>query len=671
MYINKRLEEILKILIKKDYATTQEISKKLNMSKRTTYYDIEKLEHYLRINSVELKNKRTLGYYLSSKDKEKISKLLKYASEDYILSPKERYLKIVIYILTYNDKLTIEKLCNLLQVSRNTVLNDLKDARSYISKYKLKIESYNGYEIKGDLKDRRYLFINLYNNYSYLFKECEFLEEYNVLKETLESINPNVAKETYINYSLKYLTNMYKHYYKDFESLSFSEDEINFLESLNCKNLANDILVELRKVLNKDIADSEIYYIQIFIIRDSEIKEFFSKQSIKDKYIYEINMMVREFEKISCIYIDDYKELTNNIFNHLVPSLFRLRYGVYYPNHIKEEVKNKYKSIFQFTKQIVKNVEEVLGCFFNDDELAFISMYFGGYAVKMGVEIKIPKIVIVCNSGMATSQLLKSQIKDIFDLIEIKDILSLDEFNNYEKSYDFAITTVDISKDNGNVIKVNPVLNNLDKQNLISQISSTQSKFNLGQQIVKRIMNSVERYSTVTNKDKLREEIENIISSTEEKNEIYKVTLADLLNKNTISLNQEAKDWKNAIKVSSRSLIELGVIEKSYVKAMIRNIENLGPYIIILENVALPHSKPENGVNRLGISLTTFKEEICFSGNERHKARVFIVLAPKDKESHLNALVSINKMLSNKSNLEKILNASCESEVLEIVKQYS
>ncbi|WP_042274698.1 BglG family transcription antiterminator [[Clostridium] dakarense] len=671
MYINKRLEEILKILIKKDYATTQEISKKLNISKRTTYYDIEKLEHYLRINSVELKNKRTLGYYLSSKDKEKISKLLKYASEDYILSPKERYLKIVIYILTYNDKLTIEKLCNLLQVSRNTVLNDLKDARSYISKYKLKIESYNGYEIKGDLKDRRYLFINLYNNYSYLFKECEFLEEYNVLKETLESINPNVAKETYINYSLKYLTNMYKHYYKDFESLSFSEDEINFLESLNCKNLANDILVELRKVLNKDIADSEIYYIQIFIIRDSEIKEFFSKQSIKDKYIYEINMMVREFEKISCIYIDDYKELTNNIFNHLVPSLFRLRYGVYYPNHIKEEVKNKYKSIFQFTKQIVKNVEEVLGCFFNDDELAFISMYFGGYAVKMGVEIKIPKIVIVCNSGMATSQLLKSQIKDIFDLIEIKDILSLDEFNNYEKSYDFAITTVDISKDNGNVIKVNPVLNNLDKQNLISQISSTQSKFNLGQQIVKRIMNSVERYSTVTNKDKLREEIENIISSTEEKNEIYKVTLADLLNKNTISLNQEAKDWKDAIKVSSRSLIELGVIEKSYVKARIRNIENLGPYIIILENVALPHSKPENGANRLGISLTTFKEEICFSGNERHKARVFIVLAPKDKESHLNALVSINKMLSNKSNLEKILNASCESEVLEIVKQYS
>ncbi|MGX4600149.1 BglG family transcription antiterminator [Faecalimicrobium sp. JNUCC 81] len=671
MYINKRLEEILKILIKKDYATTQEISKKLNMSRRTTYYDIEKLEHYLRINSVELKNKRTLGYYLSNKDKEEVSKLLKYASEDYILSPKERYLKIVIYILTYNEKLTIEKLCNLLQVSRNTVLNDLKDARSYISKYKLNIESYNGYEIKGDLKDRRYLFINLYNDYGYLFKECEFLEEYNALKETLESINPNVEKETYINYTLKYLTNMYKYYYRDFESLSFSEDEINFLESLSCKNLANDILVELRKVLNKDIADSEIYYIQTFIIRDSEIKEFFIKQSIKDKYMYEINMMVREFEKISCIYIDDYKELTNNIFNHLVPSLFRLRYGVYYPNPIKEEVKNKYKSIFQFTKQIVKNVEEVLGCFFNDDELAFISMYFGGYAVKMGVEIKIPKIVIVCNSGMATSQLLKSQIKDIFDLIEIKDILSLDEFNNYEKSYDFAITTVDISKDNGNVIKVNPVLNNLDKQNLISQISSTQSKFNLGQQIVRRIMNSVERYSTVTNKDKLREEIENIILSTEEKNEIYKVTLADLLNKNTISLNQEAKDWKDAIKVSSRSLIELGVIDKSYVKAMIRNIENLGPYIIILKNVALPHSKPENGVNRLGISLTTFKEEICFSDNERHKARVFIVLAPKDKESHLNALVSINKMLSNKSNLEKILNASCESEILEIVKQYS
>ena len=40
MYLNKRIEEILKMLIDKDYLSIEEISKKLNISRRTTYYSI-------------------------------------------------------------------------------------------------------------------------------------------------------------------------------------------------------------------------------------------------------------------------------------------------------------------------------------------------------------------------------------------------------------------------------------------------------------------------------------------------------------------------------------------------------------------------------------------------------------------------------------------------------
>ena len=298
-------------------------------------------------------------------------------------------------------------------------------------------------------------------------------------------------------------------------------------------------------------------------------------------------------------------------------------------------------------------------------------MYFGGYAVKMGVEIKIPKIVIVCNHGMATSQLLKIQVEELFDLIEINDVLSLSNFYKYEKPYDFAITTVDIPNCKDNIIKVNPVLNDFDKQNLISQISSTQSNFNINKELVQKIMNSIDRYATITNRDKLREEIENIVLSSREKNEVNKTYLSDLLSVDTISLNQEATNWKEAIEISSSKLLSLGYIEKPYIQAMIKNIEELGPYIIISENVALPHAKPENGVNKIGISITTFKNEVCFSENKKHKAKIFIVLAPKDKYSHLNALVSINKMLSDKDNLEKILNANSKSEIIKIINKYS
>lgn len=671
MYLNKRLEEILKMLIDKDYVSISEVSKKLNISRRTIYYSLEKIEQYLNVNSIKLCKQRSLGYYLIDSDKESLSKLLSYSNEDYILSPSERYIKIMIYMLTYKDKLTIEKLCELLQVSRNTILSDVKYARNYINKYKLKIESDNGYEIKGSLKDLRYLFINLYNNYKYLFNHCDYLEEYTLIKKQLEEKAYTLLKVKDIDYTLKYLTIMYKYCYKAYESLTYDKEEIVYLNSIDSNKLANDILDLLKKTLKINIESKEVYYIQVFLINDKEIRDFLRLQNINEKYLHEINLMVKDFEKISCIAIDDYHDLSANILNHLMPSLFRLKYGIYFPNYIKDEVKNKYKSIFQFTKQVVKNIEELLGCIFNDDELSYIAMYFGGYAVKMGVELKIPKIVIVCNHGMATSQLLKIQVEELFDLIEINDILPLSKFYKYEKSFDFAITTVDIPNSKENIIKVNPILNGFDKQNLLSQISTTQSNFNMSQQIVQRILNSVERYASINNKEKLREEIENIILSSKEKNEVYKIPLEDLVNRNTILLNQEAKDWKEAIKISSSNLLELGYIKESYITSMIKNIEELGPYIIISENVALPHTKPENGVNKVGISITTFKEEIYFSENKKHKARVFIVLAPKDKYSHLNALVSINKMLSDKDNLTKILKANSKSEIIEIIKKYS
>ena len=97
MYLNKRIEEILKMLIDKDYLSIEEISKKLNISRRTTYYSMEKVEYYLTMNSIKLQKQRSLGYYLITSDKEKISKILSYSNEDYILSPNERYIKIIIY----------------------------------------------------------------------------------------------------------------------------------------------------------------------------------------------------------------------------------------------------------------------------------------------------------------------------------------------------------------------------------------------------------------------------------------------------------------------------------------------------------------------------------------------------------------------------------------------
>ncbi len=670
MKLNKRLEDILDILMNHEYVKIEKIVKLLNISRRTVYYDISKINDHIKKYNLEISNVRNLGYHISSEDKDKIRKVLKYSKDDYILSSEERCISIIIDLFLSLEKLTIERYCNKLLVSRNTVLNDIKNVREYISKYKLELEAKNGYKLVGSNNSKRYLFINLYNEYNYFFDEYGYMQVFEDIKALIKNENLNIFKNTNANYILMYLAIFYKNYYvKNKDTITFKNEDKNFLDSLDSHKEVKRLLNIIRKVLNNDIDEDEVYYIQTFFTKDEDIRTYFYQNELNSKYILPVNMMVKEFEKISCISIEDYDVLSKNILNHLIPSIFKIRYGIYYLNLIKSEVKQKYKSIYQFTKQVVKTIENNLDIYLNDDEIAYIAMYFGGYSSKMGVEIKIPKIVIVCNSGMATSQLLKNQIEQLFDLIEIQDILSLKNFENYEKYYDFAITTVDLNQKQA--IKVNPILTDLDKQNLLSQISNTQSVFNFEQEFINKIINGVEKYATISNKEKLREEIKNIVISSREKGKSYKATLRELLNEDTIYLNQEATSWEDAIRVSANPLKNLGYIKDSYIYAMIENVRKLGPYIVIAPKVAMPHARPEDGVNKVSMTLTTFKEDIYFSGKEQHKVKILISLAPKDNQTHIKALACLTKMLSKKENIDKILNSKDKYEVLEVINKYS
>ncbi|VEI48224.1 PTS system enzyme II-A permease [Actinobacillus equuli] len=69
-----------------------------------------------------------------------------------------------------------------------------------------------------------------------------------------------------------------------------------------------------------------------------------------------------------------------------------------------------------------------------------------------------------------------------------------------------------------------------------------------------------------------------------------------LIENNSILLNQSAADWKAAIKLGTDVLEKSGAIEPRYYTSIIENIEKMGPYIILAPGLAMPHSRPEEGV---------------------------------------------------------------------------
>ena len=70
--------------------------------------------------------------------------------------------------------------------------------------------------------------------------------------------------------------------------------------------------------------------------------------------------------------------------------------------------------------------------------------------------------------------------------------------------------------------------------------------------------------------------------------------ITDLLGRH-VQTAEKAEDWKEAIRMAASPLLENGSIRASYIDAMIHNVEVNGPYIVIMPDVAMPHSRVEDG----------------------------------------------------------------------------
>lgn len=132
-----------------------------------------------------------------------------------------------------------------------------------------------------------------------------------------------------------------------------------------------------------------------------------------------------------------------------------------------------------------------------------------------------------------------------------------------------------------------------------------------------------------------------------------------------IQIVDTVENWEESIKIASQPLLEKKCIENSYVEAMINSIKELGPYIVLMPGVAMPHSRPEKGVNETSFSLLLVKEGVSYS-EKKDLVKIVIILAAKDNEAHIEALTSLSELLEDEGKIEGIFNSS----TIENIKKY-
>jgi len=134
----------------------------------------------------------------------------------------------------------------------------------------------------------------------------------------------------------------------------------------------------------------------------------------------------------------------------------------------------------------------------------------------------------------------------------------------------------------------------------------------------------------------------------------------------------EADSWQSAIRIGCKPLEEDGTVDKTYAEEIIECVTKYGPYIIIMPDIAMPHSQEGAvGVNKTAVSFMKVNKPVSFEKDDPEmEARLFFTLASCNHEIHLENMQKLCEMLMIEELVEELLKVTSPEELLELHKKY-
>lgn len=667
MRLDTRCQGLLNRLIEtSDYISVGDIANEKNVSKRSVYYDLCKINDWLETHKIaRIEIERNKGIYMSQVQKEMISHVIVETNDDagYVFSPMERIRILICRIIYADHAVYIEDLMNDCDVSRNTIFNDLKVVTNKLQEYDLTLsyEARKGYQIQGDtIRKRAIFFLNfnllqpLLNAGNLRFFDNRNIEEY---LHHLRAIEQQL-KMKYVEGMLLSLAALMPVMMKHQEHPELRDVDISQIEETKEFVLVTQYFPELveeeRCYLSLHLLGSRVQNVPIDFMRNDQ-----------DKEVYELaKALVSEFKKIACVEFDRQEEVERSLFVHLKASLYRYRYGIQLGNPLIEDIVKEYPNLFEITKRASEYLVQQIGVPIPDAEIAYLTLHFGGFLRSSKSHDETLRILIVCPNGISTGNMLRGEISSLLPNAHLLGVVSISDVEQVSHHCDLVISTVNVKSDVP-VIVVHPILTDNDRITILKR-SMMNANFQVQPQIdADSIFHLVSKYVEPKKHKLLRKDIENYMMASQNTVEIayrhVEAGMLQLLTPDKIQICEESLNWQESLQYAAAPLLQNKSIELNYIYTIISQLQYYGPYMFIAPNIVLAHAKPENGTRHLDISMAILKKDVCFSNH--HKAKIILVLSPVDQESHLHLLRDIMSVFSIQTNVDELLQKNTIEEI--------
>ncbi|MED4207676.1 BglG family transcription antiterminator [Priestia megaterium] len=670
--LDKRSTAVLQVLLQAaTFISVQELMKQFQVSRRTIYYDIEKINDWLCQQELEfVQYTYGKGFFLNDQAKDQVAKQISHVMPSAYLSVEDRQIYVALMCILRGGKIGTQQLMDETEVSRNTVLQDIKDLKNKWVKKGISLTySYkDGYEVKGsesDIRNLLYIHITelLSQHQEELLKRVMKADyEYSMIYHWLVECEDKLGM-AFTDKMLTQLAYMLTCCIQRIGGKRYVDALITRKDELE-KTRQYKALQEIESVLGFGFPPHEKHYLATVLL---SAKVNVVNQADSDDWMRSIvKEMVSRFQAYACVVFEDRNRLEQNLYIHLKTAYYRLLYNIHLPNPMLSAIQTKYQDIVELTKKALLPLENSLQTRINEDEISYFALHFGGWMKKQEGRQKQKRIVIVCANGIGTSRMLQYQLEQLLTDAELIGPMTVRDYEQFKETYDLVITTTPLKK-RMNVMLVNPILTDDEKQRLIDLVEPASSQLT-----TQAIMGIIKQHANIQDEPALLANLKLVIQQSKKMvREDKKPMLHEVLQEPFLQLTDSADDWKSAVRLAAKPLLNYEYIEPSYVEAMIKSVEQLGPYIVIAPKVALPHARPEQGVNRVGMSMLRLKEPVYFSTEKQHGAQLIIVLAATDNETHLKALSQLSMMLSENDNIDKLIAMNTKQEMLALIEAYS
>ncbi len=706
MILDERKAQILLKLIKLNQPITiSELAKEYKVSNRTIRYDLDAIDQYLlELGYPILQRKQSSGiYYNCSKvNLDRLSKSLrKHNNYQYKLSQKERVNVIITLLFQQKGFITIGSIAETLFFSRSTIAKDLKEVESWLNRRNLALISMpnKGVKIDGDEAQIRKAAIEILTEELELDNIFEIFESdyQNELETNISGLVEHYFENIDIKYLIEFIEGIEKELnmlfsYDSFTSLlihialtikrikmnkdiKMSRNELLYLKSTKVFSIVLKLVKQLEERFKMSFPMDEIGYITIHILGSSITKNINKDIDTLDLENFAAalliaNSLVLEVSKLSNIDFLDDNLLLEGLIQHVRPAIHRFNHNIKCSNPYTNEIKNNYKDLFENVRLGIKTINISNGQKISEDEISFITMHFAA-SIERKKRFEISKrkdVLIVCGNGLATGMLIKSKIENIFD-VNIVNVIGYHQIEEtlMSKKVDIIITTMALNDLDIPHIRISPMVFNKDIEELNKYLNYKSSRIDT----LSEVIEIISKYCVINDYDSLKSELSILVKN--KTTTIYKEKLNPMLNelliKDTIKLNVEAKDWEDAVRIGGELLEKVGAIEKNYTEEMIEGIKKIGPYIVIAPGIAMPHARPDIGVNKVGMSFITLKSPINFGNVNNDPVKIVVCLCAVDNTSHIEALSEMATLLGNKDFINEVIQSDNVNDVLKYIKK--